>query len=68
MCSVSRLAEGMSQQTNSTPASISPERKCTFLASRSSLAMTSTAFERLQSPKALASSGRSLRLPLSTSV
>lgn len=68
MPTVSRLAFGMSTATNSTPPSFSDRRKAALRASRSSLAITSTAPWMRQAANASASFGRSLRLPLSTSV
>jgi hypothetical protein len=53
---------------NSTPESMSVAMKARLRESRSSLAMTSFALFRLQAAKAFTSSGRWLRLPLSTSV
>src|SRR5580693_5957191 len=64
---VSRFACGMSQQTKSTFPSIRLAISATSRAKRSSFAMTSFALCFLQATKALASSGRSFRLPLSTS-
>ena len=44
MCSMSRLAWGLSQHTKSAPLSISAEMKATLRLSRSSFAITSVAF------------------------
>jgi hypothetical protein len=52
----------------STPDSINPLRKWTFLDNRSSLAITKVAFDRFACASAFLNSGRSDRLPLSTSV
>lgn len=68
MWRVSRLAEGMSQQANSTADSIRPARKYTLRESRSSFAITRTALTRFAWARAFASSGRSALLPDSTSV
>jgi hypothetical protein len=62
------VACGLSQATNSTPESIIVAMKATLRESRSSLAMTSRALCFRQAARAFASSGRSLRVPLSTSV
>jgi hypothetical protein len=68
MWSVRRVACGLSQATNSTPASIMVAMNATLRESRSSLAMTSRALCFRQAARAFCSSGRSLRLPVSTSV
>jgi hypothetical protein len=49
---VSLFANGISAATNSTPVSTSPETKFTFLASRSSFAITSFALCFLQAARA----------------
>src|SRR6266705_2668955 len=64
---VSRVAWGMSQHTKSTLPSIRLAIKATLRARRSSFAITSVSLCFFQSSSALASSGRSFRLPLSTS-
>jgi hypothetical protein len=68
MWSVRRVACGLSQATNSTPESIMVAMNATFRESRSSLAMTNRALCFRQAARAFCSSGRSLRLPVSTSV
>jgi hypothetical protein len=65
MPTVMRLACGMSAATKSMPAFSRPSRKWASRDKRSSLAMTNFAPQRRQAAKALASSGRSLCLPLS---
>ena len=65
---VNLFASGMSQATKSTPDSISPDTKCTLRAKRSSFAMHSVAPARLAWAMAFANSGRSERLPVSTSL
>ena len=67
MPTVSLFASGMSQATNSIPASRSESRNAAFLASRSSFAITSVALQSRQRSSALASSGLSSFRPLSTS-
>jgi hypothetical protein len=65
MCSVSRVACGLSTATNSTPESISAAMKAKLRESRSSFATTSLAFSFLQAARAARSCGRlSDRLPL----
>jgi hypothetical protein len=61
------VACGLSQATNSMPASIRLETKATLRARRSSLAMMRVARRARQAAMAAAISGRSLRLPLSIS-
>jgi len=67
MPTVSRLAFGMSAAVNAMPERCSPRRKCASRARRSSFAMTSVALRTRHAASARASSGRSARLPLSTS-
>ena len=67
MWTVSRFTVGMSAATNSTPLSMRFDTKATFRASRSSLAMTSTARRLRHASSAAASCGRSFLRPLSTS-
>src|SRR5580704_2726106 len=62
------LALGMSQATKSTLRSIRPLMKWTLRESRSSFAMTSLALCFRHAARAFSSSGRSERLPDSTSV
>jgi hypothetical protein len=65
---VNRLADGISAQTKSTPASLRPSRKWALRLSRSSFAMTSLAPYSRHALMAAARTGRSEFLPLSTSV
>ena len=65
---IKALAFVMSQATKSTLRSIRPLMKWTLRESRSSFAMTSFALCFRQAVRAFSSSGRSERLPLSTSV
>src|ERR1700730_6464221 len=68
MWTVSLLACRLSTAMNSTPESIRVAMNAKLRDSRSSFAMTSLAFSFLQARRAFSNSGRSLRLPLSTSV
>ena len=61
------LASGMSAATKRTPDFWRPSKKCASRLSRSILAMTRVALRSRQRDVAFASSGRSLRDPLSTS-
>lgn len=67
MCSTKRFASGISAAETSKPLSRRFAMKATLRARRSSLAMSNTAPARFASASARASSGRSDRLPLSTS-
>jgi hypothetical protein len=66
-CKSSGVANGISTATNGTFASIRPAMKLTLRPNRSSFAITSVAFFALQAARACASTGRSFRLPDSTS-
>lgn len=68
MPTVRSLAPGISQATNLTPLDCRVSRKAALRLRRSSLAMTSVAPVRRARLRALSSSGRSSRPPLSTSV
>jgi hypothetical protein len=67
MCRVSLDAKGWSQATKSTPASINAAMNDRLRASRSSFATSEVALPFLAASRALASSGRSDRLPDSIS-
>lgn len=68
MPTVRSFASGISQARKDTPLACRVSRKAASRLRRSSLAMTSVAPVRRARLRALSSSGRVLRLPLSTSV